>query len=160
SAAWTDYNPSDPGITLVELFAWLAEMLVYRANQVTDAHVIAFLRLLGGPDWPGWDWQPDWDVQARIRTTLSELRAPFRAVTVADWEQLALESSPAVARVRCVPRRALATGRDDDRPGSVTVIAVPAVETRAMLQTSGTLQDVGALTQPGNQRAVPLALAP
>ena len=46
---WTNYNPSDPGITLVELFAWLAEMLIYRADQVTDRHRLAFLKLLNGP---------------------------------------------------------------------------------------------------------------
>ena len=31
---WTDLNDSDPGITLVQLFAWLAEMLLYRLNRV------------------------------------------------------------------------------------------------------------------------------
>jgi hypothetical protein len=160
TAAWTDYNASDPGITLLELFAWLAEMLIYRANQVTDAHVIAFLRLLGGPDWPDWEWQPDWNVEDQLRSTLQELRSTYRAVTVADWEQLALESSPAVARVRCVPRRSLATGRDDDRPGAVSVIVVPAVRFAAVLESGGGFQDVSALTQPGNERAVPLALAP
>ena len=40
---WTDHNPADPGITLVELFAWLTEMLLYRLNQVTDENRLAFL---------------------------------------------------------------------------------------------------------------------
>jgi len=31
---WTDHNPSNPGIALVELFAWLTEMLIYPANLV------------------------------------------------------------------------------------------------------------------------------
>ena len=30
---WTDHNPSDLGITLIELFAWLAEGVIYRLNQ-------------------------------------------------------------------------------------------------------------------------------
>ena len=34
---WTDHNPSDPGITLVELFAYLTEMLIYRV-QPCDGH--------------------------------------------------------------------------------------------------------------------------
>jgi len=34
---WTDHNASDPGITVIELYAWLAEMDVFRANRVTDA---------------------------------------------------------------------------------------------------------------------------
>ncbi|WP_330231180.1 baseplate J/gp47 family protein [Nocardia sp. NBC_00508] len=44
---WTSRAPSDPGITLVELFAYLVEQLIYRLNQVPDKHHLAFLRLLG-----------------------------------------------------------------------------------------------------------------
>src|SRR2546425_1194833 len=35
---WTDHNLSDPGITLLELFSWLSEMILYRLNQVPDAN--------------------------------------------------------------------------------------------------------------------------
>ena len=45
--AWTDHNPSDIGITLIELFAWLAESVIYRLNQVPDKNYVAFLNLLG-----------------------------------------------------------------------------------------------------------------
>ena len=45
--AWTDNNPSDVGITLIELFAWLAESVIYRLNQVPDQNYAAFLNLLG-----------------------------------------------------------------------------------------------------------------
>jgi hypothetical protein len=31
---WTDFNVSDPGITLLELFAFLAEQLQYRIEQI------------------------------------------------------------------------------------------------------------------------------
>jgi predicted phage baseplate assembly protein len=44
---WTDHNESDPGIALLELFAYLGESLLYRFNQIPDATKIAFLRLLG-----------------------------------------------------------------------------------------------------------------
>ena len=44
---WTDWNESDPGITLIELFAWLTEMILYRLNQVPDNNFIEFLRLVG-----------------------------------------------------------------------------------------------------------------
>ncbi|MSP70996.1 MAG: putative baseplate assembly protein [Myxococcales bacterium] len=44
---WTNFNPTDPGITLVELFAWMTEMVVYRLNKVTDRNYIAFLNLMG-----------------------------------------------------------------------------------------------------------------
>jgi hypothetical protein len=43
----TDHNESDPGIALLELFAYLGESLLYRFNQVPDTTKIAFLRLLG-----------------------------------------------------------------------------------------------------------------
>jgi hypothetical protein len=32
--SWTDFNESDPGITLVELFAFLAELLDYLQDAV------------------------------------------------------------------------------------------------------------------------------
>jgi predicted phage baseplate assembly protein len=44
---WTDHNASDPGITVIELYAWLAEMDVFRANRVTDAARRRFLALVG-----------------------------------------------------------------------------------------------------------------
>ncbi len=44
---WTDYNLSDPGITLIELFAWMTEMIVYRLNRVPEKNYIKFLELLG-----------------------------------------------------------------------------------------------------------------
>ncbi|OQY46675.1 MAG: hypothetical protein B6242_07045 [Anaerolineaceae bacterium 4572_78] len=43
---WTDYNISDPGITLIELFAWMTEMIVYRLNQVPDISFQKVLKLL------------------------------------------------------------------------------------------------------------------
>jgi predicted phage baseplate assembly protein len=45
--AWTDHNPNDLGITLIELFAWLGESVIYRLNQVPDKNYAAFLNLLG-----------------------------------------------------------------------------------------------------------------
>ncbi len=44
---WTEHNVSDPGITLIELFAWLADMLIYRVNRVPDKLHVALLELLG-----------------------------------------------------------------------------------------------------------------
>lgn len=44
---WTDHNPSDLGMTLIELFAWLAEQVIYRLNRVPEKNYIAFLNLLG-----------------------------------------------------------------------------------------------------------------
>ncbi|NJM75508.1 MAG: putative baseplate assembly protein, partial [Acaryochloridaceae cyanobacterium RU_4_10] len=44
---WTNYNPGDPGITLVELFAWLTDQMLIRFNQVPRRNFIVFLELLG-----------------------------------------------------------------------------------------------------------------
>jgi len=44
---WTDHNLSDPGITFIDLFAWLAEMQIYNLNKVTDKNYIKFLNLIG-----------------------------------------------------------------------------------------------------------------
>lgn len=44
---WTDHNPSDPGITLLELFAWVGEILMYRLDRLSPSTLRAFLRLFG-----------------------------------------------------------------------------------------------------------------
>jgi predicted phage baseplate assembly protein len=44
---WTNPRPGDPGRTLIELFAWLGDALLYRANRVPDRQRLAFLRLVG-----------------------------------------------------------------------------------------------------------------
>ncbi|MBN1656887.1 MAG: putative baseplate assembly protein [Anaerolineae bacterium] len=44
---WTDYNLSDPGITLIELFAWMTEMMIYRLNRVPEKNYIKFLEMIG-----------------------------------------------------------------------------------------------------------------
>jgi len=47
--SWTDHNVHDPGITLMELLAWIVEQEMYRANRVTDRHRRKFLALAGFP---------------------------------------------------------------------------------------------------------------
>jgi hypothetical protein len=44
---WTNPQPGDPGRTLIELFAWLADTILYRANLIPERQRIAFLKLLG-----------------------------------------------------------------------------------------------------------------
>lgn len=45
--AWTNHNLSDPGVALIELFAWMTEMVLYRLNQVPDRLYTKFLDLIG-----------------------------------------------------------------------------------------------------------------
>lgn len=44
---WTEHNVSDPGITLIELFAWMTDILLYRVNRIPDKLHLALLELLG-----------------------------------------------------------------------------------------------------------------
>src|SRR4029079_11367379 len=44
---WTDVNDNDPGITMVQVFAWLAEILTYRMSKTPELNYIKFLQLLG-----------------------------------------------------------------------------------------------------------------
>ncbi|MGH8685038.1 MAG: hypothetical protein ACREUM_06755, partial [Nitrosospira sp.] len=53
---WTNHNPSDPGITFIELLAYFTEMLVYRLGRVTPASKLQFLKLLKGANWEGLTW--------------------------------------------------------------------------------------------------------
>jgi predicted phage baseplate assembly protein len=46
-SAWTDVNDNDPGVTLAQVFAWQAEMLLYRMNKVPQLNYIKFLQLIG-----------------------------------------------------------------------------------------------------------------
>ena len=49
---WTDHNVSDPGVTLIEVFAWMTEQVVYRLNRVPDRLHTTFLDLLGVTTFP------------------------------------------------------------------------------------------------------------
>ena len=95
--SWTDHNVHDPGITLIELFAFLTESLLYRANRIPERHRRKFLALLGYPALPP---TPAWCVlgatlpAATAPTTLPRgaiftvdagagVRLPFRSVDAA-----------------------------------------------------------------------------
>ncbi|MEO8395184.1 MAG: putative baseplate assembly protein, partial [Chloroflexota bacterium] len=47
NAAWDDLSPSDPGVVLLEVFAYLTDTMIYRLNRLPEKVYIAFLRLLG-----------------------------------------------------------------------------------------------------------------
>src|SRR3954469_7048509 len=98
---WTNHNESDPGITLVEMLAYVSEMLVYRLNRVTVENVVAFLNLI---DYKGARKADDYRDRARlteeVRRVVTEMRRPYRAVTYEDFNRLVMENfSERVARV-------------------------------------------------------------
>jgi hypothetical protein len=134
---WTDHNPADPGITLIELFAWLSEMLLYRANHIPDRQRLVFLKLLNGPQW---SLPADTSIDAAIRSTVTDLRSRYRTVTSADYVELALTAAgTAVARAHCLPKRNLAVESEDERrrlrPGHISLIVLPLLPLETMLQT-------------------------
>lgn len=44
---WTDHNVSDPGVTLIETFAYMTDAMLYRLNRVPDRLYVKFLDLIG-----------------------------------------------------------------------------------------------------------------
>ena len=121
--SWTDHNASDPGITFIELFAYLSEMLMYRANRITDANKQAFVKLLRGD--PHWEFTNP--VDAEIRLAVLELRKEQRAVTPADFERLSLQVE-GVGRAYCLPNRNLDADKDapiTDAAAHISVLIVP-----------------------------------
>lgn len=71
---WTNFNKSDPGVTLIEVFAFLTENLLYRCNQVPERNRRKFLSLLGVPLQPAW--------YARGLVSFSNDRGPLQTITL------------------------------------------------------------------------------
>lgn len=139
---WTNHNPSDPGITLIELFAYLTELLIYRLNRVTDANIVSFLKLLNGPG-----WQPSDDLAKDTQQTIQQLRQKERAVTCADFEELAVQADDRVARAHCLPRRnLLMQDFESDRSGYIGVLIVP--KTASASQLADIIAKVKAYLEP------------
>lgn len=44
---WTNHNDADPGITLLQLFGWYTDLLLYRVNQTPELNFVKYLQLLG-----------------------------------------------------------------------------------------------------------------
>jgi hypothetical protein len=44
---WTNHNPSDPGITILELLSWLTEMVLFRLDKIPERSYLTFLDLIG-----------------------------------------------------------------------------------------------------------------
>jgi hypothetical protein len=138
---WTNHNPSDPGITLIELLAYFTEMLIYRLNRVTRENKVRFLQLLRKttPDEKKrLANAPVSEVDEELRRTVLALRQPQRAVTSEDYEYLTKQmmagnpNEPRITRVRCFTRRNLEmpddASRGRDCPGHVSVVIVPGNE--------------------------------
>jgi hypothetical protein len=71
---WTNFNASDPGVTLIQVFAFLTESLLYRANQIPERNRLKFLQLLGVPLQPA--------APARGIITIVNERGPMETITL------------------------------------------------------------------------------
>lgn len=108
---WTNHNPSDPGMTLVELLAWITETTLYRLNRIPEPTYRKFIALLlGEPP------QPSESLESAKLRAVQFFNGPYRAVTAADFEREAKRANPDVARVRVLSNAA---------EGRVTVVVVP-----------------------------------
>lgn len=145
---WTNHNPSDPGITLIELFAYLTDILMYRLNRVTDENKRKFLKLLTGPGGSSAALEGK-DIREAIRDAVLGIRERYRAVTKDDYEFLAKDSynkdfienmmkamekllllpffspPPPIARAHCIPQKDLEKDPPVSPPDHVSVVIVP-----------------------------------
>jgi len=71
---WTNFNKSDPGVTIIEVFAFLTENLLYRSNQIPERNRVKFLSLLGIPLRPA--------SSARGLVTFANDRGPLETFTL------------------------------------------------------------------------------
>lgn len=154
--AWTDHNPTDPGIVLIELFAWLSEMLLYRINRIPDENYWTFLKLLNDtqPDNAAWRDRQALPLDDAMRATVLELRARYRAVTADDFERLVLDDWPmsdaaqalgagsTIMRAHCVPQRNLVADPTGNIPaaGHVSLVIVPNTPNTLQPQPTGALR--------------------
>src|SRR4051812_17987001 len=86
--AWTNHNTADPGITLIELLAYFAEVLAYRAERLTPDARLNLLRLLRGAGWKEWSHfigRPVVDVDGAIADEIDHLAQVRGAVTPQDF---------------------------------------------------------------------------
>ncbi len=134
--SWTDHNPSDPGITLIELFAFICEMLMYRTNRVTEANKRVFLQLLMGEVWLVDPKRANLSIDQLITTAIKELGREERAITNADFERFALDAGKypdqkevPIARAYCMAKRNYeSVPVNANAIGHVSLVIIPSVD--------------------------------
>lgn len=68
SSNWTDFNQSDPGITILQLISWVGESLLYQANSISDQSYYNYLKLLAGTQ----TYRPNDRYQQALLTALED----------------------------------------------------------------------------------------
>lgn len=112
---WTNFNDSDPGVTLLQLFAFIAESVHYRANLIPERNRLKFLELLQVPRVPA--------SAARGVVAIANERGPNETVTLAEGLVLTAGKTPFVTENgldvlpvegRLYLKRRLTTGEESD----------------------------------------------
>jgi predicted phage baseplate assembly protein len=140
---WTEHNVSDPGITLIELFAWMTETTIFRLNRIPDKLHVVLLELLG-----------------------IQLESPTPATTEIRFRLAA----PAVEEETFIPGEvtevaASRTGSDEDivfQTGDDFTIPA-ALPTAYLTERKGTVKDIGVakgVAQPKGQDQLAFASPP
>jgi hypothetical protein len=129
SAAWTNFNVSDPGITLMELFAYLVESAIFELDQVPPETIARFLRLVGIAHPEGES------LEAGLARALDELEQTPRTITEAEVDAAAVRLSAghrapaaraklAVALLECDPSHAEPASSPFDDPTEAAIVTV------------------------------------
>lgn len=95
---WTDHNPSDPGITLLELFAFLTDAAIYQINRIPERSMEAFVKLVGQARQVDPTGKPE-AIEDTLYRAVVGIRERYRAVTAGDFEAVVKEIAPDPARV-------------------------------------------------------------
>lgn len=138
---WTDLSPGDPGIVLLEVFAYLTDLMLYRLNRVPDKAYVEFLNLMGVR------LAPPAAASVRLRFTrespgTDEIRIPggTRVTTAGgggtqapvfetslDATLAAGDQSVDVLAHNCEIRRAESLGRSTGLPGMTLQVGAPPI---------------------------------
>lgn len=102
---WTDFNESDPGMALIQLFAWLEDILIWRVNQIPDKAYIKFLEITGI------QLNPPAPAHAELTFTLTSKDLPF-AVLIEGQTQASLNASDGPPVIFETTDNLYATGAD------------------------------------------------
>ena len=122
---WTDHNVSDPGITLVELFAWLTDQMLMRFNQIPRKNYVAFLELLGIRLQP--------PTPARVRLTFYLSTHLLENYTIPRGTEVATERTETQEAIIFTTDRDLVI----DRPTIKHILSAPAAGNTPMKYFSG-----------------------
>lgn len=110
---WSDHNVSDPGVTLIELFAWMTETILYRLNRVPTLHAVRLMEMLGvtlAPPEPATTTVTFWLTEPKtneiiipagteVATTQTETQLPIIFTTEADLKVIPPVLSALVSRI-------------------------------------------------------------